>query len=290
MPEPTPVTFLGLGNMGHALASTALAAGHPITVWNRTPSRTTGLAEQGATPAPTPAEAVAATDLTLVCLLTDETVAEVLAPVAESGALKGKTLVNVTNSTPEQARQRASWAQAQGATYLDGGIMAIPQLIGTPHSYIYYSGDEQAFTTHRPLLARFGDPRYVGTDPGLASLYDMALLTGMYGLFTGAAQALALIRSAGLPTTDFAEQLQQFLIGMTAAPAAWGKSLDADTHATAVSTIAVNHAALPNLLATHRDQGLPVDLLTGLQPLLDRAIAEGHATDGLSRLAELLTR
>jgi 3-hydroxyisobutyrate dehydrogenase-like beta-hydroxyacid dehydrogenase len=290
MPANTPVTFLGLGNMGQALASAALTAGHPTTVWNRSSARTAPLAAQGATPAATVAEAVAASELVIACLLVNDTVTEVLAPVAESGGLTGKTLVNLTNGTPNQARELADWAQKHGAAYVDGGIMAVPQMIGGPAAYVYYSGDETAFTAHRETLARFGDTRFVGTDPGFAALYDVALLTGMYGLFTGATQALALIRSAGLPTGPFAADLHQWLAAMAPSTAHWGQALDTDSHHTDVSNLAVNQAALPNLVTTHLEQGLPVDLITGLQPLLDRAVAEGHATDGLSRLAEVLSR
>ncbi|MFI0980228.1 NAD(P)-dependent oxidoreductase [Streptomyces sp. NPDC021093] len=287
---PAPVTFLGLGNMGQALASAALTAGHPTTVWNRTPARTGPLATRGATPAATVADAVAASELVIACLLTNDTVTEALTPVAESGGLTGKTLVNLTNGTPNQAREIASWAKDHGAAYVDGGIIAVPEMIGGPAAYVYYSGDEEAFTAHRPTLARFGDTRFVGTDPGFAALYDVALLTGMYGLFSGATQALALIRSAGLPTAPFAEELNQWLAAMAPSTAHWGKALDTDSHLTDVSNLNVNQAALPNLLTTHLDQGLPVDLITGLQPLLDRAVAEGHGHDGLSRLAEVLSR
>ncbi|MGW7411554.1 hypothetical protein [Streptomyces sp. NPDC054863] len=54
--------------------------------------------------------------------------------------------------------------------------------------------------------------------------------------------------------------------------------------------LAVDQAALPHLVTTHLEQGLPVDLITGLQHLLDRAVGEGHVTDGLSRPAEVLSR
>ncbi|WP_179889065.1 NAD(P)-binding domain-containing protein, partial [Streptomyces sp. f51] len=46
--SPAPLTLLGLGSMGAALARTWLAAGHPLTVWNRSPGRTAELAAAGA--------------------------------------------------------------------------------------------------------------------------------------------------------------------------------------------------------------------------------------------------
>src|SRR6478752_4263154 len=59
----TPVTVIGLGAMGSALASALVRAGHPTTVWNRTP-RTV----EGARIASSVAEAAAASPLTLVCV------------------------------------------------------------------------------------------------------------------------------------------------------------------------------------------------------------------------------
>ncbi len=47
--QRTPLTLLGTGAMGSALARAWLAAGHPLTVWNRTSARTEPLAAAGAT-------------------------------------------------------------------------------------------------------------------------------------------------------------------------------------------------------------------------------------------------
>ncbi|MER6901101.1 NAD(P)-binding domain-containing protein, partial [Amycolatopsis sp. NPDC000740] len=43
----TPVTVVGLGSMGRALAGAFLAAGHPTTVWNRTPDKAAPLVAGG---------------------------------------------------------------------------------------------------------------------------------------------------------------------------------------------------------------------------------------------------
>ncbi|RFU40309.1 NAD(P)-dependent oxidoreductase, partial [Actinomadura logoneensis] len=52
------IAFLGLGRMGSAMAGRLLAAGHDLTVWNRSPERAAPLAGRGAVAAATPAEAV----------------------------------------------------------------------------------------------------------------------------------------------------------------------------------------------------------------------------------------
>ncbi|MYV58848.1 NAD(P)-binding domain-containing protein, partial [Streptomyces sp. SID4931] len=92
--SPTPLTLLGLGAMGAALARTWLAAGHPLTVWNRSPGRTAELAAAGARVAATAAEAVAASPLVVTCLLDDASVREALA----EADLTGRDLVDLTTS------------------------------------------------------------------------------------------------------------------------------------------------------------------------------------------------
>ncbi|MGW8949658.1 NAD(P)-dependent oxidoreductase [Streptomyces sp. NPDC055709] len=282
----THVSVLGLGMMGSALATALLKAGHHVTVWNRSPARTGPLVAQGALPADTPAEAAAASPLVVVCLLTDDAVHEVFDTL---GDVTGKTLVNLTNGTPAQARELAARAAEHGAHYLDGGIMAVPQTIAGPHAYVFYSGDEQAYETHRATLAAFGGTKWTGTDPGRAALYDLALLTGMYGMVVGVLQAFALVRTEHISAEEFSELLVPWVTAMLASAPEMGRAIDTGQHLTDVSSLAVNQAAFPNFTATFRDQGVSPELFAPFQALLDRAIAEGHAADGLSRLADLLT-
>ncbi|MEU9009635.1 NAD(P)-binding domain-containing protein [Streptomyces sp. NPDC048479] len=289
MSAPKPaVSVLGLGLMGSALAAAFLKAGHPVTVWNRSAARTGPLVAQGALPAATPVDAVASSPLVVVCLLTNENVQELLATLGDD--LAGRALVNVTNGTPAQARELAAWATEQGADYLDGGIMAVPQMIAGPHAYVLYSGPQRTFDAHRETLSALGGTNYVGTDPGLAALYDLALLTGMYGMVLGVMQAYALVRTEDIPATEFSELLVPWINAMLAGAPQWAKAIDSGRHLTDVSSLAVNHAAFPNFLAAFREQGVRTDLFEPFQAILDRAMAEGYEADGLSRIADLLRK
>ncbi|MGI5356695.1 NAD(P)-dependent oxidoreductase [Streptomyces sp. CA-252508] len=285
-PSAAPVSVLGLGMMGTALAAALVRAGHPVTVWNRTPARTGPLVAQGATPAGTPADAVTASPLVVLCLLDNANVHEVLDTLGDS--VSGRTLVNLTNGTPAQARELAARAAERGARYIDGGIMAVPQMIAGPHAYVLYSGDEEAYRAHRATLAAFGGTTWTGTDPGLAALHDLGLLTGMYGMVIGVLQAFALVRTENIRAADFAEPLVTWIGAMLAGAPEWARAIDSGEHLTDVSSIAVNQAAFPNFLAAYRDQGISGELFAPFQKLLDRAMAEGYAEDGLSRLTELL--
>ncbi|WP_308117619.1 NAD(P)-dependent oxidoreductase [Streptomyces anatolicus] len=288
--HPASVSVLGLGLMGSALAAALLKAGHRTTVWNRTAAKTGPLTAQGATPAGTAAEAIEASALVIVCLTTNDGVRALLEP--EATALAGRTVVNLTNGTPAQARELAHWAAEHGITYIDGGIMAVPQMIATPGAYILYSGtDEEAYETHRPTLAALAETKWVGKDPGAAALYDLSLLTGMYGMVMGVAQAYALIGTGGVPARDFAPLLKDWVNAMTdGLVPGMAEALDSGQHLTDVSSLAINQAALPNFLAAFAQQGLSGDLFEPLQALLDRSVAEGYGADGLSRLATLIKK
>lgn len=179
----TSVTMIGLGSMGSALASAFLANGHTTTVWNRSPEKVRSLAAKGALAANTVADAISASPLIVVCLPTTEVVRKVLEPVAAE--LDGRVLVNLTTGTPGDARELAAWATGHGAEYVDGAIIALPAVIGTPEAMQYYSGSRDAFERHSSTLAALGTNRFVDDDPGAAEVHDLAMLSGIYGMGTG---------------------------------------------------------------------------------------------------------
>jgi 3-hydroxyisobutyrate dehydrogenase-like beta-hydroxyacid dehydrogenase len=279
------VTVLGLGAMGRALAGALLARGCPTTVWNRSPGKAEALAAKGAVVAATAAEAVAASRLVIVCLLDHQSVVDVLGTTS----LPGRAVVNLTNGTPAQGRQLAEWVTKQQADLLDGGIMAIPPMIATPGAFLFYSGSRSVFDSYRTVLETFGEAHYVGTDPGLAALYDISLLSGMYGMFMGVAHALALISTENVPATAFAPLLTRWLVAMTGAVASTAEQMDKGDYTIGVtSTLAMQAAAYPNLTSTARDQGISAELLAPLQRVLDKRVAEGHGDDSIGGIIEIL--
>jgi 3-hydroxyisobutyrate dehydrogenase-like beta-hydroxyacid dehydrogenase len=162
----TPVTMIGLGPMGQAMVRAYLAAGHPVTVWNRTASRADELVDAGATRAATPSEAVAASPLVLLSLTHYAAMYEILGDVGD--ALAGKVVVNLSSDTPQASRDAADWLAERGAELLVGGIMVPAEVVGTGASYVFYSGPRAVFEAHEPVLRVVGRPDYRGTDPALA--------------------------------------------------------------------------------------------------------------------------
>ncbi|MGW4557635.1 NAD(P)-dependent oxidoreductase [Streptomyces sp. NPDC004365] len=287
--EKTSVTLLGLGAMGTALARTWLATGHPLTVWNRTPARVAALAADGASAADSAAEAVAANTLIVVCLLDDASVDEALAGTD----LADKDLVNLTTSTPAQARARAEWARERGARYLDGGIMAVPPLIGVPEAggYVFYSGSRELFERHKETLGIPAATTYVGEDAGFAALHDVALLSAMYGMFAGTAHAFALIRNEDIDPASLAPLLADWLVAMAPAVHQTADHLRSGDFTTGVvSNLAMQVAGTPTFLSTAEQQGVSPELLSPYFELMRRRLTEDNGEEGLTGVIDLLVQ
>ncbi|MEU3407568.1 NAD(P)-binding domain-containing protein [Streptomyces sp. NPDC006670] len=283
-----PLTLLGLGDMGTALARTWLAASHPLTVWNRTPAKAGPLAAEGASVAATPAAAVAANRLIVLCLLDDTSIASVLDGID----LTGKDLVNLTTGTAAEGRARAAWAEARGARFVDAGIMATPSMIGVPQAggYVFYSGSRALFDTHRATLEVPAGARYVGEDPGHAALHDVALLSAMYGLFAGVSHAYALIEGEDIAPKDLAPLLSEWLgaMGFFVGNAA-ERLTSRDFTTGVVSSLAMQVAASGTLLRTAADQGVSAELLAPYLDLMRERLEADPAVHGAEDTVGALT-
>jgi 3-hydroxyisobutyrate dehydrogenase-like beta-hydroxyacid dehydrogenase len=275
-----------LGAMGTALAGAFLDNGHPTTVWNRSPAKAEALAPRGAVVAPTAAEAVAASPLVVVCVLDYDAVHGVLDPVTH--ALTGRVLVNLTSGTPRQAREAADWAAANGADYIDGGILAVPSMIGRPETLILYSGSERGFRSHEGTLGVLGMAMHLGADAGRAALYDAALVSAMYGMFGGFLHAAAVLGSERIPAVEFTPLIVSWLNAMAATLPETARAYDSSEQSAAESNLRMQAAGFVKLLEASREQGVSTELLEPMKTLLDRAVAAGFGDRDIQSLIDLL--
>ncbi|WP_030698482.1 NAD(P)-dependent oxidoreductase [Streptomyces albidoflavus] len=283
---PAAVTVLGLGRMGGALAAAFLAAGHPTTVWNRSPGKADALVVRGARRAGSVAEAVAAAPLVVVCVADDEAVHQLLDPL--EGALAGRTLVNLTTGTSAQARANAAWAKERGAAFLDGAIMVVPEDIATDDAVLLYSGPRDAFTPHEPALRALSPAgtTYLDSDPGLAALHDLSLLGIMWGVLNGFLHGAALLGTAGVRAETFAPLAARMTTVVAGYVTAAAPEVDAGSHPAGDATLTVHQEAMRHLAEESEALGVNAELPRLFQLLADRAVADGHAESGYSALVE----
>ncbi|TYB96591.1 NAD(P)-dependent oxidoreductase [Micromonospora sp. WP24] len=292
---PTAVTVIGLGPMGRAMAGALLRAGHPVTVWNRTPNRADDLVAAGARRAPSPADAVAASGLTILSLTDYQAMYDILGPVADDrrqpGVLAGRTLANLSSDTPDSSREAAAWAADRGASFLTGGVMVPAPAIGHPGSYVFYSGPEDVFEVHEPALSVVGQPKYLGADPGLAQLFYQAHLDVFLTALSSLLHATALVTAAGVPAADF---LPGALATLTDIPEMIGdgsqlaQQLEAGEHPGDLSTTLMMGATADHIVRTSARAGVDVRLPEAVRSHYERAIAAGHGTRNWTALYEVI--
>jgi 3-hydroxyisobutyrate dehydrogenase-like beta-hydroxyacid dehydrogenase len=279
----TTVSFLGIGEMGSALARAVLDAGHDTTVWNRSADKAAALVDAGARPASSAADAVSASDLIVVCLFDHRSVHDVLDPLTDR--LAGRTVVNLTTTSPDGARELARWAADAGVDYLDGGIMAIPEMIGTPNSSVLYSGSQRVFDDYRQILELWGRAEYFGDDAGMASLYDLALLSAMYVMFAGFFHGAAMVGAAGVPAKEFATRAATWLQNMAVGLPAYADVIDGGDYSVPGQQ-SLEFSDISDIVDASRAQGISTELVDVVQRLIHRQIDAGYGKDGFARVIE----
>lgn len=282
----TPITVLGLGDMGSAIARVLLDRGHPMTVWNRTASRSAPMVQAGASTAVTAADAVRASPLVLVCVLDFTAVEDVLAAVG--GAISGRTLVNVTSGTPDQARAIQRWADEHGADYLDGGVMGDPPDIGSGEVLLPFSGSRVAFDAHEGTLQKLGAATYYGADAGLASVEFMAQVAVGYELLIGFLHALRLVREEGVDPAEFAVRAAETITAYPPLLTAIGEAVRDGEYPPDLGPLSVQSALMGDLVDHRSGLGVEAVRMREVKELMAKRVADGHGDQGFSSLFELL--
>jgi 3-hydroxyisobutyrate dehydrogenase-like beta-hydroxyacid dehydrogenase len=283
------VAILGTGRMGTALARAFLDSGHEVRLWNRTPARAKPLVEAGAQLASSVREAVSAAEL-VVSIVSDYTTSDALlrAPDAAT-ALLGKTLVQLASGSPLEARRAAAWAREHDVHYLDGAIMATPDLIGKPESTILYAGQRALFEAREPVLRNLaGTTAYVGTDHGHAAALDGALLMSMWGTLFGALQGIAISQAEGVPLGDYLAYAKGLM------PVADGFAVEVieramkSDYGETQATLDSHHGALQHVLAICKERGLDRTVPDAFDHVMTRGRERGLGPLDFTALMQLM--
>jgi 3-hydroxyisobutyrate dehydrogenase len=195
------IGFIGLGVMGYPMAGHLQAAGHSVTVFNRTRERAARwVREHGGELAVTPAAAAEAADLVALCVGNDDDVRAVV--LGEDGVLAGlragAILVDHTTASAELARELAVEAEARGVGSLDAPVSGGQAGAENGALTIMVGGEESVFERAKPVLDAYA--RYVRLlgPAGSGQLAKMVNQVCIAGVVQGLAEGLLLAERAGL--------------------------------------------------------------------------------------------
>jgi 3-hydroxyisobutyrate dehydrogenase-like beta-hydroxyacid dehydrogenase len=162
------IGFLGLGKMGTPMALRLIAAGHELSVWNRTEGRTTALAREGAIVAGTPAEAELGAEAVITMLFDDAAHEEVL--FGPNGLLNEMSpgMLHIACSTISVVlSERLTKEHARrGVDFVAAPVFGRPNVADAGKLWVVVAGAEHAVAKARPLLEPLSRGiSVVGTEP-----------------------------------------------------------------------------------------------------------------------------
>lgn len=190
--------FLGLGVMGYPMAGHLAAAGHAVTVWNRTRTKSDAWAQHhdGAA-AGEIAEAVAGAELVFMCLGDDpdvQAVSEAVLPALAPGAV----MVDHTTASAELARKLAEAAEAAGAGFLDAPVSGGQAGAENGALSIMCGGEAEIFAKAAPVMQAYAKALVHAGPAGSGQLTKMVNQICIAGVVQGLSEGLHFAEKAGL--------------------------------------------------------------------------------------------
>jgi 3-hydroxyisobutyrate dehydrogenase-like beta-hydroxyacid dehydrogenase len=195
------VAFLGLGVMGFPMAGHLAAAGHRVTVYNRTAAKAAEwVGTHGGASAPTPAEAARGAEIVFACVGNDDDLRSVT--LGDAGAFAGMgrnaLFVDHTTASAAVARELAAAAAQRGLRFVDapvsgGNLGAINGALT-----VMCGGEESAFAEARPVAMAFAKAMTLLGPSGSGQLAKMVNQIAIAGLVQGLSEAIAFGQKAGL--------------------------------------------------------------------------------------------
>ena len=207
--EATParkVAFLGLGVMGYPMAGHLARAGHTVTVYNRTATKSEAWCAEFAGAAGqngfknTPREAVAGADFVFCCVGNDDDLRSVTlgADGAFAGMQPGAIFVDHTTASASVARELATAARNIGLQFVDAPVSGGQAGAQNGLLTVMCGGDAAAFAASQPVAKAFSRAFTLLGDSGAGQLAKMVNQICIAGLVQGLSEAVAFGQRAGL--------------------------------------------------------------------------------------------
>ena len=275
------VSVIGLGRMGSALAHCFIRNNKSVTVFNRDRKKATDF-EGSAQIATSAAEACRHSPLIVMCVSNYHSAESILADKDVTAALKGRTLVQMSSGTPQEARNSEAWADEQGVGYIDGAIITYPAGVGLDGSIVFYAGAEKHYEPYRDVLdCLAGKARYVGPAVGAAAAIDCALLEFMYSSVAGMVHGAALCQAENYPIDDYFNALPDILPLINGSATAAESMIKARDYTGDQCSVDVHLAAIKNIQRASQDVAIATEIPDALVRMHERPIESGNKDDEL---------
>ena len=210
------VAFLGLGVMGYPMAGHLKAAGHEVTVYNRTAAKAGAwTAQHGGASAATPAEAAAGQDFVMACVGNDDDLRAVC--IGADGAIpamaEGSVFVDHTTVSAKVTRVMYAAAADRGVGFVVAPVSGGQAGADNAQLGIMCGGDQAVYDRAEPIMEVYAKAcRRLG-DSGSGQLTKMVNQICIAGIVQGLSEGLHFAEKAGLDIRDVVDVISQGAAG-----------------------------------------------------------------------------
>ena len=212
----TKITFLGLGVMGYPMAGHLVAAGHSVTVYNRTTTKAEAwVAQHGGALGKTPADAVEGSEMVMACVGNDDDLRSVcLGPDGAFASMsKGSIFVDHTTVSAAVTHELYESAKAKGISFVDAPVSGGQAGAENGQMSIMCGGDQEDYDWAEPVMNVYSKLcRRIG-DSGSGQMTKMCNQIAIAGLVQGLAEAMHFASKAGLDGAAVIEVISQGAAG-----------------------------------------------------------------------------
>jgi len=203
------IGFIGLGNMGAAMAANLVKSRHEVTVWNRSPRKAQPLVDAGAARAATPKEAAAGRDVVITMLADDAALQAVVSGDAGVMAGLGKALhISMSTIAVATADRIAADHRSREQRFLCAPVFGRPEAAMAAKLFIVAAGHAEDLETAKPVFAAVSQGVFnIGATPSAASLVKLCGNFMILSAVEALGEAMTLAEKGGVPRAKFLEVL-----------------------------------------------------------------------------------
>lgn len=287
------IAFLGLGRMGSGMAARLIAAGHSLTVHNRTPERAAPLAALGARVARTPREAAQRADI-IIGMTADDEASRAMWTGAD-GALAADNLpdalcIECSTISHDWVMELAAQVRERGFRYVDSPVTGLPEAAAAGTLTLLVGADIADLDMARPVFASLATRVMHFGGVGQGTVYK--LMVNLMGAvqIASAAEGIALAERAGLDLKLVADAVAT---GQAASPQVVRnvrRFVAAEHDGVVHFTPALRLKDVDYALRLARKLGSDAPFGAVAHDLYRRLCALGHAGDNESRIIDVFRR
>ena len=210
------VAFLGLGVMGFPMAGHLAAAGHQVTVWNRTAAKAEAWAgKHGGHAAATAREAAQGAEFVMACVGNDDDLRQVCtAPEgAFAGMQAGAIFVDHTTVSAAVTRELSALAGERGLGFVDAPVSGGQAGAENGQLSVMCGGTPEDYARAEPVIAAYARICRLMGPSGAGQLTKMCNQIAIAGLVQGLSESLHFAEKAGLSISEVVEVISQGAAG-----------------------------------------------------------------------------